>query len=446
MRSTAIRAYGRKKTADNVELYPQLVNKSEEVVDIAQAAQVRVFCVLLVLQAVVSYRSVPRILELFHQQNLANLPWIPHFTSVINWSLRTGLGALIQIAPIPEPWVAIIDHSIDIGTKKALVVLRVKLDALQQRGSALQLQDCECIGLKICETVNSDSVCADLSEIFSQTGLPKAIIKDGDVTLAKGVRLWVEKQADDVAIIDDIGHSLANALKKQFEKTSTYKNFTAMISHGAKCLRQTKFAFLTPPKLRTKGRFQSISKLGDWAVKILAIFNGEDSAMLDKLRSSFPELLQMQAFIESFALTGKIVSEVSEILKNKGLNRQSYRECYALSKTLPRGSKVKRQLQTWLKKHFKIQKQLATPALPVSSDIIESLFGNYKHILERSPQADMNRSVLLIPALCGNRKQEAIEKALHQVSQLDLEKWESENIPYTVCKQRRQALEDKSKK
>ena len=51
---------------------------------------------------------------------------------------------------------AIIDHSIDIGTKKALVVLRVKLDALSKRGGAIRLEDCECIGLRIGERVNGE--------------------------------------------------------------------------------------------------------------------------------------------------------------------------------------------------------------------------------------------------------------------------------------------------
>jgi hypothetical protein len=81
--------------------------------------------VLLVIQTVVSYRSVPRILNLFNALTGFSLGWVRHFTSVINWTLRLGLGLLKQVQPISEPWLAIIDHSIDIGTKKALVVLRV---------------------------------------------------------------------------------------------------------------------------------------------------------------------------------------------------------------------------------------------------------------------------------------------------------------------------------
>ena len=77
--------------------------------------------------------------------------------------------------------------------------------------------------------------------------------------------------------IDDIGHTIATALKAQFEKLDIYKRFTALISQGAKCLRQTELAFLMPPKLRSKGRFQSIGKLGEWAEKMLHVFavNGQ---------------------------------------------------------------------------------------------------------------------------------------------------------------------------
>ena len=77
-------------------------------------------------------------------------------------------------------------------------------------------------------------------------------------------------------------------------------------------------------------------------------------------------------------------------------------------------------------------------ALPLlaSSDIIESLFGNFKHIIERGPQADMNRTALLIPALCGNLDKTTTTQALGRASHRDLKMWERENIPYTVRKKR----------
>ena len=49
--------------------------------------------------------------------------------------------------------------------------------------------------------------------------------------------------------IDDIGHTIATALKAQFEKRAIYRRFTALVSHGAKCLRQTELAFLIASKI-----------------------------------------------------------------------------------------------------------------------------------------------------------------------------------------------------
>jgi len=129
-----------------------------------------------------------------------------------------------------------------------------------------------------------------------------------------------------------------------------------------------------------------------------------------------------------------------KILKNKGLNKVTYKQCHDLSKKLPRNSKVKKCLQAWLKRSIGVQKQLGiSRSLIVCRDIIESLFGQFKYAIERSPQSDMNRTVLLIPTLCGNLDGEIVTQALNQASCRDLKTWETDNIPYTVRK-RRQAF------
>ncbi len=420
-----------------------LISPPASVVKIEKAQQVRTLCVLLVIQAVVSYRSVPRILALFESKTPLTLGWTPHFTSVINWTLRLGLGLLRQIEPISKPWVAIIDHSIDIGTKKALVVLRVTMDALAQREKAIELKDCECIGLKISEKVNGESISKDLEEIFNCAGTPDAILKDCDYTLQKGVRLWSEKHDVAPPVIEDIGHVMAGSLKAQFEKTHGYKHFTKLASRAGKCLRQTDLAFLVPPKLRSKGRFQSIGKLGQWGQKMLDVLatkgRAKNGSVLAKLRAALPGFSRLKPFIIRFATTANVVSQVMEILKNKGLDQASHKQCLELAEDFPRNSAVKKRLLLWLKRHLDIQQQITTHPLLVSSDIIESLFGNFKHIIERSPQADMNRTTLLIPALCGNLDERVFTKAFSQARHNDLQIWEQENIPYTMRK-RRQAF------
>jgi len=113
---------------------------------------------------------------------------------------------LKEIEKIEKPWIAIIDHSINIGTKKLFVVLRIEIDILYKRDKAITLEDCECIGLKICEVVNGESVKRDLEEIFKISGNPSAIIKDTDYTLNRGVRLYNETQKKPILQIEDISH------------------------------------------------------------------------------------------------------------------------------------------------------------------------------------------------------------------------------------------------
>jgi len=403
--------------------------------------------ILLVIKTIVSYRSVPRILNLFNTTTTFKTNWIPHFTSVINWTSRLGLGLLNQVKKIDEPWVAIIDHSIDIGTKKVLVILRVRLNIFANKQKAITLSDCECVGMKISETVNGKTICNDLEECFAISGLPSAIIKDNDYTLQKGVSLFSQKLNITIPIIEDISHVIANALKKQFEKTKSYKLLTKLLSDGASKLRQTDIAFLTPPKLRTKGRFQSISRLTKWANKMMSVFiirgKAPEGSLLQRLRNIFPNFSSLKPFIKNFAKTTNITSSIMKILKNRGLNQSTYNECINLLKQLPRNSQTRRKIANWLKKHIKIQQQISPlTAIPISSDIIESLFGNFKHIINRCPQADMNRSCLVIPTLCGILDKNTISKTLNTTKHKDLKLWEEENIPYTLRKRRIKFLDN----
>ncbi len=48
----------------------------------------------------------------------------------------------------------------------------------------------------------------------------------------------------------------------------------------------------------------------------------------------------------------------------------------------------------------------------------------------------MNRTTLLIPALCGTLDEITITQALSQARQSDLKQWEKENIQYTMRKNR----------
>ena len=193
--------------------------------------------IFLVIEGVISYRSSIRVLKIFQKRSPLDIQWIPHFTSVINWACRVGKGLLEQVTKINEPWIAIADHSIDIGIKQVFVVLRVKSDIFLQREGAIGLNDCECIEIKVSTKVTGESVAKDLEDFFEKAGDPIAILKDGGRVLNHGVDIYKKRHNPNIKTIDDITHVVVNGLKKQFEKTKSYKCYMKMLRDGATKLR-----------------------------------------------------------------------------------------------------------------------------------------------------------------------------------------------------------------
>ena len=394
------------------------------------------------MNGVISYRSGIRVLEIFKARTSLEISWIPHFSSIINWTYRIGKGLLNDVEKISKKWIAIADHSIDIGRNQVFVILRVELDVFLQRDGALTLKDCECIGVKVSSRITGESVADDFDEIFLKAGEPIAIIKDNGSVLNSGLVKYNERNNSNIETIEDITHIVANGLKKQFEKTKQYKKYMNMLRVGATKLRQTDLAFLIPPKLRKKGRFQAISRLNNWSKKLIdkKIFSKRGRAKkgttLARLRGAFSDFKSLEPFIKNFIKTTDITNKIMKLLKNEGLTIATYHQVTKLLKKLPKNSKTRKTLRVWLDRHIKIQKEIAPYPLPISSDIIESLFGKFKNRLERSPQSDMNRAVLLIPLLCGNLDGDRLSSVLENTQHKELKEWEKENIPDTVRKER----------
>jgi len=377
---------------------------------------------MLAIEGTVSFRAVPRIWGVLQRLDWVHLQ-IPHFTSVIHWTLRAGMTIFNEVGPTDEPWIAVIDCSIDIGTRKALVVLRVPLSALHQKQDAIGLQDCECIGLKISTRWNGPLVRDALLDIFGKAGMPRAIIKDGGTDIKRGVELYREAHdAQPLQVIEDVGHLAANALKAEFAQRAAFSTFLDIARKGAARIRQTDLAWLLPPKVRTKGRFQGITEVAEWAGKLLNLMGGPGRSKNDSevgmLRKAFRGLSQLRPFLEQFCATCRVVEEFLKLLKLKGLNPATGAQAKTILKRLPQGSEVRARLSSWIDRHLRVQRDLAIGQLPllVSSDVVESLFGKFKTIVQRNPQAELNRLAYVIPLLCGARTSAEIDLALRGCS------------------------------
>lgn len=410
----------------------------------------RTTCVMMVIEGTVSFRAVPRIWSVLQRLSWVKIQ-IPHFTSVIHWTLRAGMTIFNAVGPMDAPWVAVIDCSIDIGTRKALVVLRVPLLALHQKQDAIGLQDCECIGLKIATRWNGTLVQDALTDIFSKAGMPRAIIKDGGTDIKRGVELYREAHdSEHIQVIEDVGHLTANALKAEFAKQAAFTKFLDIVSKGASRIRQTNLAWLLPPKVGTKSRFQGITQVAEWAGKILNLMGGpgrsENDSEVEMLREAFRGLSQLRGFLEQFCATCRVTERFLKLLKRNGLNQATGAQAKIILKQLPQDSQVRARLSAWIDRHLKIQEELAVGHLPllVSSDVVESLFGKFKTIIQRNPQAELNRLVYIIPLLCGTHTSAEIDRALRGCSHGQMLEQIQKTIPRTLRQQRHRVLDSAS--
>ena len=59
------------------------------IIELREASETRALSVLIIVSTMIPFRAVPKILNI-----LSGDSWIPHFTSVLNWTMRVGLSLL----------------------------------------------------------------------------------------------------------------------------------------------------------------------------------------------------------------------------------------------------------------------------------------------------------------------------------------------------------------
>ena len=349
-------------------------------------------------------------------------------------------------------WLAIVDMSIDVAFKKVLVVLRVPLGVFDSRQEALKLCDVSCVGLEVSRQWDGDKVCEALQRILGDGSGLKVILKDNGSDLAKGVNLWRENHATDhVFLVSDLGHEVANAMKEEFTASLKFSEITQTIKSSATKIFQSPYACLAPPKLRSKGRFMSICRLARWFEKMKTAMGGpgrvhKESPAAD-LRRMMGGLASLHYPLDKLLKFSNATSAMMKLLKCKGLNQSSYREARSILDQLPLRSAVQRRLKAWINTHMAIQARLSigqTP-LPVSSDVIESLFGSYKNLLARNNKAEFNHLVLAIPAMCGHTAIDDITESQQSVTHKRYMDWVEKNIGTTAMMQRREFLGKRGK-
>ena len=362
------------------------------------------------------------------------ISWVPHFTTGIGWALRLGLYCLQQAQyHLDEQWVGIADFTIQIGAKKALIVLRVPVSALRQ-GKALTLKQVDVIGLSLGETWNSERIKTYLHSLFELCGWPSHVVSDCGSDMKKGIAEALLEAPNRASWISDVTHFVANALKHSYAKLSLFQQFQTLCTRIRQRLQQTPFAFLLPPKTRAKGRFLSVSRQAQWGLQTLKYLEAkerEHAPEVTALAQALRGLKSFKLFLMTLVRNTTCLNEVMRIVKTQGLSAASIHACQERLSDLTARSPIRKEVSHYLQ-HYVPMVELSESPLLGSSDVIESLIGKAKQRLEANGRTELNKSILLIPCMCGELTQDLVAEALSTVSVQDVTTWVSENVGETM--------------
>ena len=141
---------------------------------------------------------------------------------------------------------------------------------------------------------------------------------------------------------------------------------------------------------------------------------------------------QQRGFIEEVSSMLAFTNRVQKHLKKNGVTQRSPMQCEtfrAEAKLTGLGLQVGEQVLDIVRK---MAKDLTSEhRILATSDVIESLNGQWKMLIRASPNPGLGSNALLMPALMRESTAEEIKAALQEVSVSDVSKWRDENFGQT---------------
>jgi hypothetical protein len=240
----------------------------------------------------------------------------------------------------------------------------------------------------------------------------------------------------------DITHGLAALLKKVLQPDPDWDEFVKQCNQTRAQMQQTAGSFLRPPGWRSKSRFMNLTSHMKWARQMLMALQGTDRKKLAKhlqkpeeealgfLQEKAGWLRNYQGKVRTWSCYLTAVKTALRQVKNKGLSRKSWRAIQQELKPVAQAGQSEKEFAQCVVR-FVRQEGEKIPAGAVylgTSDVLESLFGKYKMVVQKTPCGEITANVLVIPLLVTHLTADLLKTALETVRKLDVDLWLAQNL------------------
>ena len=398
----------------------------------------------LVLHCGASFRSASACLELISKY----LPWTggtPTAWCGQLWIWRIGLYELCRPKERVQDRVWIVDHTVQIGTTKCLLIVGVRLSWWQEQRRPLEHGDLEVLTLEPVENSDGERVRVQLECAADYTGVPRAIVSDHGSDLKRGIAGF-QQDHPKTAGVYDIAHKLACLLKKELEGDECWSQYLQHLASLKSQLQQTNLAFLVPPSPKSKARYMNLEELVRWGNSTLGFLDHPrpiDGVVIDrrKLQEKLGWLRNYRTDLGTWDALLQLISTTLSYVRQEGYHQGA---AVALKRRF-QGSLRQTPCRRLAKQILEFVDEQSASAHPGehllgSSECLESLIGTGKRMERQQSKSGFTKMVLAMAAAVAEPTKEYLQAALGHVSTEAVYEWGRDLLGRSVQSQRRLAF------
>jgi len=392
----------------------------------------------------VSLRGTSRVLAVIAEA--FGLPMdIPDWTTGRLWLMRLGHAMLTAPLKQADDWVWLVDHSVQIGQEKCLVILGIRLRDLPKPGECLRHQDLHLIALVVRKSWTRQVVDAALEEAVKRTGVPRVIVNDYGTDLHGGVQFFQERHVETLEIYD-IKHKAACLLKHRLEKDPRWQKFQRQIATTRCAVQQTELSFLVPPAPKSKARYMNLQSQLEWADGVLDILRDPPAKVLqwvspERLREKLGWLNEFADTVSEWSQWQQVVNIAVTYVDRQGISRTAAKGLY---REMPRPfahastETLMKELVCFVASQGKKTKR--GERVPGSTEVLESCFGKMKQLEKQQSRGGFTTLVVSFGAMLSDTTSKVIKAALEHSGTKEVWQWCNEHLGTTLFAKRKIAF------
>ena len=361
---------------------------------------------------------------------------VASYYSVRLWLLRLGLYQLNRPKTKADDWMWIVDHTVQMGPRKCLIVVGIRQSAWDAKDRVLSHEDVELIDLQPVTESNGKVVYRQLKAAAAKTGIPRAITSDNGSYLHCGIDRF-RKTHRKTAWLYDIKHKTACLLKHALEHDTSWQAFVAKVHRFKQQVALSELAGLAPPHQRSKSRYMNLDVVVDWAQRSLTLLDSRKAMAAAKLKRSRVEakLGWLRKFVPQLRRWGEMLALIGiteHYVRHHGIHRSACEELAALlpKPVTPAAKRLRKQLLEFV--NNQAQQAAEGERLLGSSEVLESIIGKFKYVAGERSQHGLTGMVLSIGALVGQQTLATVHTAMSEITNQQVWDWCQTHLGPTV--------------